>query len=352
MTQDVVHVAYLRDNLADDYSRHMAASMVSVLTNCSKQVHFHIICGNSENCRQNNDNIHKYKQLIEEYNAKITYYPAHHLEEFVTHVHPLARKSWPLVQMEKFYFTDYFPDLSWIISIGSDVIVNTDLAITLERVSKINKGLFGVHDTLTEISIKENRLVFGIGRSEYDVIHNINQSNYVNDDILIWNLDYIREKKLLPEKATEYISKYNDLLISETAVNAIFSDHIYLLPKRYNLLALYDDVDEVLSEPNSLNTEGYLLHYQGSPKPWDEFYGETNSDYWYYLSKTPWGEGKKVFELQMRAMKTPSEILNSPLQYIWSHPLKEKIKILFNLSIGLWIGLFKQYWKQYVTHKI
>ena len=74
---DVVHVAYLQDNLASDYSRHTGTAMLSMLEYCSKHavIHlFHEEILSQDNIQKREEEMNKFREMVSEYDAEIHFY--------------------------------------------------------------------------------------------------------------------------------------------------------------------------------------------------------------------------------------------------------------------------------------
>lgn len=361
MTENI-HVVYMRSDLSDEYSQHTAASMVSVMEHCSKPVVFHII--HEEKISSNNPinlelNLILFEELVSKYGAKILYHDANLTDGIERCMNPDALKRFPRILLARIFLPELLPDVDCVVSLGTDVIVKTDLSKIIEFMSG-EDSCAAAMDRMTLNLIQNNLVAFSTPYGQYTQTHEIKQDKYICTDVVVLNLAYIRKNRLLPDAALKYMNKYNDIILGDQdIINATLGETMKIIPPQFGLMPYIassiqsvETLDTIIRESKTNYPQGYILHYAGQVKPWKGYYSKYDLEYWYYLSKTPWGDNGKAFELMSTVLKTGDEILNTPLQYIWSHPLKEKIKILFNLSIGLWIGLFKQYWKQYVTHKI
>lgn len=72
-----IPVTINRWNLADDYNRHAAAAMVSMMENSSKPIEFHLLHEEDASTHHLNDareNIQKYQELVSKYNSDIYFH--------------------------------------------------------------------------------------------------------------------------------------------------------------------------------------------------------------------------------------------------------------------------------------
>lgn len=350
----------MRSDLSDEYSQHTAASMVSVMEHCSKPVVFHII--HEEKISSNNPinlelNLILFEELVSKYGAKILYHDANLTDGIERCMNPDALKRFPRILLARIFLPELLPDVDCVVSLGTDVIVKTDLSKIIEFMSDEDSCVASMDNWMLYVNHK-NLDVFSNAYGEYAKKHGIKDDKYICTDVAVFNLKYLRHRKILPMNALKYINKHNDILLGDQdIINAVLHDSIKILPTQfmltpYNPFSTEEYIERAIIESHESNPQGYILHYAGGGKPWKGYYSKYDIEYWYYLSKTPWGDNGKVIELMSNVLKTSDEILSMPLQYIWSHTFKEKIRLLFNLSIGLWIGLFKQYWKRYITHEI
>lgn len=333
------HVVFTRMDLSDDYSRHMAATMTSVMKNCSTPVTFHIIHEERISFRDAHaaeNNMHKYQELVDSYpKCEIRYYNAHIPEIFYNNQKP-EYSCIPTLVLYRFLIQELLPqDINRIISLGSDVIVNCDLYILINSMPN-NYSLAGVIDQGFDAFVKHRGV-----KSFYKKI-GFTPEKYINIDIMIMNLDKLRSTNILPEKAFEFIYKYPSVPMWEQDIlNYLFQGDIYILSPRYNIIASFGEehIDGILEIENKSD---YILHYAGPDKPWDEYNGKYDMEYWYYLSLTPWGKDDRVYDYISTVFTSPDAVIHNMGRWICHyHSYRDVVKTLWKLTIPLWLKLVK-----------
>ena len=351
MTPDKIHVAIIRYNLADDYNRHTGAAMASVMENCSVPIVFHILheekAFSIERERERErENIMYYRELVGKYSCEVEFHNVV-LPEWINEENiPSLKKYGTPTGFYRLYMADLLPEtVQRVISIGSDIIVHTDLA-NLYKLDLENNSIAGVHDQAIEMIAKTDT-----NYSAYCDSVQMPLNTYVNADMLIFNLDKIRSEKSLPNKGIEYLKKHpNTPFLEQDIFNQIFKSDILQLDPQYNLFAGKGSewIEQILAEQKCNKLE-YILHWPGEMKPWNYVGSKYEMMYWYYLSKTPWANSADKFnELIAGKIVTPDEILKYPDEYICRKNLKNKIITLWNLTIPLYIRILRRYWKMII----
>lgn len=348
---DKVHAAVVRYDLSDDYNRHTGAMMASVMENCSKPVVFHILHEEKisfKNRELSNENIDRYNELVDKYGCEL-YIHNVDLPDWINEDNiPRLKGSFIPTGLYRFYLPTLLPDLKYVVSLGSDVIVKTDLAKLIDTIPD-DVSLIGARTTLKYInnfrnrpSMHEKKLI-----RHFDSI-NINIENYVNADVLIFNLDKIRLNKTLPDYALNYLQNHKNVEELEQEIfNIIFKDDIFYIDPKYNItvgsIECYDE--SIIFENGKYKLpKDCILHYCNRPKPWDCYLNNIDFEYWHYLSLTPWGHDNEMLKNYLsNALNSPYETINNIDKWIWTYQLKDKIKELYKLTFPLYIKILKRY---------
>lgn len=348
-----VHVAIIRSDLSDEYNRHTGATMMSVMDNCSVPVVFHLIHekkNSDENPEKRDFNIKRFEDLVEMGGGKI-YFHNVTLPEWINENKIPAIRGWSPTGFYRFYLPELLPGINKVISLGSDVIVKTDLK-KLYEMDLDNYSIAGILDK----GIPEYLEHTPGSREYYDAI-SVPTSSYINADVLIFNLDKIRKEKTLPQKALEFLDKHNDVPhLDQDVFNAIFRDDMHILPERYNIMPIISSnceiIERVYSQVKKTGKADYILHFAGPQKPWEGYHSKYEYEYWNYLYRTPWGEEDVAYDYFEAAIKGPKSTLQEPKdvimnidEYIWRYPLLDKIKMMWRFTIPLYIKIMKRYLK-------
>ena len=347
-----IHVALIRTNLSDDYNRHTATTMMSVLDNCSLPVVFHILHEEKNsflNKPEADNNIDKFHKMVVKHNSEVIFHNVV-IPEWINYNNIPSMKRFTTAIFYRFYLPEVLPpEIKKVICLGSDVIVKTDLAKMLKTIPD-NFSLAGARladeyiDTWKSLSLKQKN--YKRYRQILDK-EGIDISDYVNADFLIFNLDKIREEKTLPGPALEYLEKHPDISgLDQDILNILYKGDIYYLDSRYNIVVGgYNHWREKLSVRTNPNEEtDYILHYCNRPKPWVVYNDDIDFEYWHYLYHTPWCDDKRLFKKYLSdALVSPNDVIENIDKWIWELPLHKKIKTIYEFTFPLWFKIIKRY---------
>lgn len=344
---DKINIAIVRWDLSDDYNRHTATTMASVMENCSKPVVFHILHEEKNsfvNCEKVEENIKKYHELIKNKDAEIVFHNVI-LPEWINeqNIHVLKEGALPM-GLYRLFLPEILSNIDKVVTLGSDTIVKTDLAKFVSLLPD-TYSLAGCIDGGMDFFIKHpnNNL------TKYYLSMGVDLNSYVNADVLIFNLKKIREQYFLPDAAKNFFYKHPEaLLLEQDALNAVFKNDIFILDSRYNLAAGYGCTEKGVESVKKLlnsteNDIGYIIHYVGSGKPWNEYLSELDLEYWHYLAKTPWANDGEIVDFMWQVLRATYEKMLNPEELLKRYPIKRKIQILWSMSFPL-------YWKEVIAY--
>ena len=150
----------------------------------------------------------------------------------------------------------------------------------------------------------------------YKRLHYPSSDSYFNSGVLLINLDYWREKKLM-YKALDYIAKNGNNLVfyDQDVLNALLHNSRVFLPFRYNVQ------DGFLRRKRRIRSESIemldqellhpvIIHYTGGKKPWQyKSLHPYKSLYFYYLDLTPWKGERPIVPFSYKLKKTFNQFL-------------------------------------------
>ena len=339
MTPDKIHVAIIRYNLADDYNRHTGAAMASVMENCSVPIVFHILHEEKISFQDRESaehNIKKYHELVEKYSCEVIFHNVV-LPEWINEKNiPSIKICGTSAGTYRFFLPELLSEVNQVVSMGSDVIVKTDIKNILNIVPS-EYSIAGV--------IEPEWSVSGKRRIKYYNKIGIKPERYINIDFVILNLKKIREQKTLPNDALSFLKSHGEISYLEQDVfNKLYQDDLYPLPSKYNIFSSFTEqvVDEVLSDEREKDVQGYILHFAGRTKPWNRYNSKYDLEYWEYLAKTPWADGKSATQLMSSIVLTPELFINNLDDILWAMPLRKKLQYFWEMTIPLYIKLLSK----------
>lgn len=177
-------------------------------------------------------------------------------------------------------------DAPKVIYLDCDIVVNLDLS-ELWAAPMGGKSIGAVNDVWSlERCAGKHR---SWRRSMVWKAMSIDESSYFNSGVLVMDLDKIRARYDLTGEAAAFYKRYGKIttLTDQDFFNHIFARDTRILDEKFNRID-FSDIDE--------QNRGTLpcVWHMASDKPW-ESYTRPGIDelYWLYLTRTPWGAGKK-----------------------------------------------------------
>jgi len=208
--------------------------------------------------------LEKFKQLANIYNATFTAIVVK--REYVQGFPIRITDHVSLATYYRLFAPMFLPkEVTKIIYLDCDMIVNGALT-ELWNTDIDDKALAAVYD--------ENYLDNGI----YQRLHYPRQNLYFNAGMLLMNLKYWRENKVM-ERCLKYITDYPERLLfhDQDTINAVLNREIVSLPITYNFqtgfLCRCAKLDSFLHKEieETINEEPVIIHFTGPSKPWYTF---------------------------------------------------------------------------------
>ena len=171
-----------------------------------------------------------------------------------------------------------------ILYLDCDLIVNTDVFF-LEDFNFNHTPLAVVNSGTFNYSLE----------SKYfqDILELSPNSIYFNSGVLYFNLVKWRNENL-KDYCLQFAFKHASKLITcdQTILNCLFNSNISLLPENFNLVWSY--------RKKKLKIENSIIHFVGSPKPWDPFarYFHSGYEYWNKYLHPFWKKNYSKFTLK------------------------------------------------------
>lgn len=203
------------------------------------------------------------------------------------------------IQRSRYKYLDinyYRLALPWILSeydtalnLGADIVIEKDINELLNIKLSDNEYLAGAID-LGYLG----RLKIDIPKEELDLSI---PENYINADVLLFNLDAIR-RNFTQDEVMNLWQKYKFRCAEQDALNLLFDRHIKHLDLRWNVFPTRmasvehinkNDEERVLEWRESLKNP-YIVHYAAYPKPWDYPLVGYGVNWWNYARVSPYYE--------------------------------------------------------------
>ena len=257
----------------EKYAQHAAVTMVSLMKNCSRNIHFYIIDSEPSGITESRSKIVK---LVEMYGAKISFRTID-LSVFKGFPvwKPMQDSPNKYVPYYRLCLADLLPEIERIIYLDTDIVVQGDIAKLYDLEFAKDQFIAGVNDMDSE-ELKEK----------------ISTSAYINSGVILFDLATIRRIKLnVVEESIKILQNFRErisLNIDQDLINIIFNDHIRLLDISWNAQSVGTPRGFKLGYDDK-SIEKNIIHFIASHKPW-MFNCKSGYQHLYfrYLSYTPW----------------------------------------------------------------
>ena len=296
----MIHVAYRLWGGDGFFAKMCAVSMLSMFENTKEQVIVHII----HNSTLTQDNHDKFCHIAKNFNQQIEFHDIEKiawdiLSKFET-VYPTTPEH-PEAAWYPFALPKIFPNLEKIISIGTDMVINLDIAeLWAYDVSK-EVGIAAVPEILSGMPPTATVPIIN-GRVKHE--------DYFNDDVMLLNLAFVRENLQDIIDSVKFVHDNHYYCAEQDALNLLYSTKYLKLPRKFNALITY------LREKSEQTIGKEIYHLTGSAKPdlnTDDVY---NRLYLEYFLKTPYATvdifgnmGKECVKLFKRTYNESKEFL-------------------------------------------
>ena len=126
-------------------------------------------------------------------------------------------------------------------------------------------------------------------------VFGIKPKKYINAGVLLMDLKTMRENSI-EKKLRDFIATHDIKTVDQTAINAVCHNNIQILPYKYAVFQIYEDLVEINKAQDSMyrvsESELYeafhntaILHYPGPNKPWNKNFQYYSRAYWWYYAK-------------------------------------------------------------------
>ena len=261
----------------EKYAQHAAVTMVSLMKNCSRNIHFYIIDSEPSGITESRSKIVK---LVEMYGAKISFRTIDRTIDLSVFKgfpvwKPMQDSPNKYVPYYRLCLADLLPEIERIIYLDTDIVVQGDIAKLYNLEFAKDQFIAGVNDMDSE-ELKEK----------------ISTSAYINSGVILFDLATIRRIKLnVVEESIKILQNFRErisLNIDQDLINIIFNDHIRLLDISWNAQSVGTPRGFKLGYDDK-SIEKNIIHFIASHKPW-MFNCKSGYQHLYfrYLSYTPW----------------------------------------------------------------
>ena len=257
----------------EKYAQHAAVTMVSLMKNCSRNIHFYIIDSEPSGITESRSKIVK---LVEMYGAKISFRTID-LSVFKGFPvwKPMQDSPNKYVPYYRLCLADLLPEIERIIYLDTDIVVQGDIA------------------KLYDLEFAKDQFIAGVNDMDSDELkEKISTSAYINSGVILFDLATIRRIKLnVVEESIKILQNFRErisLNIDQDLINIIFNDHIRLLDISWNAQSVGTPRGFKLGYDDK-SIEKNIIHFIASHKPW-MFNCKSGYQHLYfrYLSYTPW----------------------------------------------------------------
>ncbi|HJJ47822.1 MAG TPA: glycosyltransferase family 8 protein [Methanocorpusculum sp.] len=321
-----LHIALSPWDLTDDYNRHAAVTLLSLLEHCSVPVTVHLLFEKSLSKGKEAEEertILRYKKIADKYNCSIHYHPVT-LPEWVNSLS--AVHKWTRGTLLRLYLPDILPEINKILYLDCDIVVMADAA-KIWNLPLDNYYLGAVKDS--DIPTYSSRRIKIYNEKE------IPADSYFCAGLILFNLEKIRQNtESFGDLLLEHLKKNPTLpFLDQDLLNWYCKGDYLQLNDRYNIYSWKWDA--------AGSTEDFILHYAWHEvKPWKLYSGAVDNYYWNYLMQTPWCEKSddilKYLREAPNLKKVVPLLLWSDFSKLIDGTKRQKMKTAWKLTLHLW----------------
>ena len=127
---DTIHVALSIWDLADEYNRHAAVTILSLLEHCDKRRHIavHLLYDailSAQNQDETVKNMNRYRELISGYNAELIF---NHIDADYLFSEIPASKIFTVGALYRLFLPELLLDIERVLYLDCDMVVNVDIS--------------------------------------------------------------------------------------------------------------------------------------------------------------------------------------------------------------------------------
>lgn len=265
-SEDEIQIGFGLHDKTGNYSVWVGTAMQSIVEHTSAPICFHIL----HDSTLNEQNRNKLIQVATQSRNRIRF-------------HLLDEKLFQDVSDQVSYFTigtmfrimlpELLPELSKIIYLDADILVNRDMK-ELWEIDIYDYYMAAVPDMGT---VRGEAVPIPVKYKE------VAAERYFNAGVLYINLDHIREKGNMRKEVLAYLQRNKESrLPDQDALNAIYNEKTLLLDESWNCFA------QLVYRNGERKLDNRIYHYAGTSC---RLYSLAEMDRLYYetISRTPWG---------------------------------------------------------------
>lgn len=271
--ENIIHIAYVMHDKKGDYGKYETASIYSVLSNTTHQIHLHILT--DKTLRE--DVKKEIQKIAKSYDAFVSFYNV-----------MLNTRFYKLPSIEVFsigtlyrLYIDKFIKASKVIYLDGDTIVNLDIS-NLWNTDMQGKIIMACQDE----GFKKHW-------AKYSCFDNgiFQRDTYFNAGVFVLDLcKYRKEYKSLEHEGINFFDQYPDCkYLDQDVMNYIFKNKIKFLPRKYNAYIAGERTD-------SLYKINEYIYHCASENGRIKYYKRDIYDdlFWNYYKQTKWGQGQEL----------------------------------------------------------
>jgi len=285
----MIHVAYRLWSGDGFFAKMTGTSMISMFENTKKKVTVHIM----HNDRLTDDSRKKFQEIAKRYNQRVEF---KNVEEIAESTLKKFNEAYPIPSGTNapwylFITPEIFPDLDKLIFLGSDKLVNLDVAELWAYNPNENGCGFGA---VPELKAPETR--FPLCNDNL-----VKHENYFNSAVMLVNPKFFKENFETILDGCKFVSEKKYPFAEQDVLNYLFSEKYLKLPYRFNEIL----IDMRATDPEPYHLEKAIYNFIGA-KPDLNTDDVFNRLYLEYFLKTPWatvdmfGNMEKAFNNMFR----------------------------------------------------
>jgi len=278
----------------NSYVKYTSVLLESIFKNASSKYNYRIYVMHKDITKEN-------MKILQEQASKSTNFRIEFIDirrRMANHNSLFVDRHLSVETYYRFLSLEVFPNLSKILYLDCDIIVENDIA-KLFNTDICRFSLGAVRDIdIISLYPKENEADPEVHSNIDNNIHLEDYKDYFQAGVLLFNLEKIR-KKFTGEDIFAVAAQKKWKFQDQDVLNYLFKREVLYLDLKWNVLyECFNRAErvekyvckDIANEYKKVKNDPWIIHYAGTPKPWDNMQVDMGNHFWNYAKTSPFFE--------------------------------------------------------------
>lgn len=263
-------VAFASDN---NFVKYLSVAILSLIENCSNKYNYDIVILDSNISNKNKRLLHK--EVSDYKNVSLRFVDVQRFYDENKDIEFSITKNYTIAIYNRLFIPEIFKNYYKVLYLDCDIVVKGDLS-DLYEIDLENNYIGAIVDM--------GALAWKTEDSNSDAFYKYKE---INSGVILYNIKECL-KNNFTEKCLDNI-KIDDNILDQTAINITCRDNIKYIDYRYNFFAsVLDDTENIKDIiPKYILDDIRIIHFTGAKCWFRDFTHNSNADWFYYFTKTP-----------------------------------------------------------------